>query len=122
MLVKLAPDLTKRELEDALDVILSQRLDGVIATNTTLQRPLRNTRASSETGGLSGVPLFSYSLQMVREIVTHTQGRLPVIGVGGIHNKTGVQQMLDTGAVLVQLYTGLIYEGPALVKNILRDL
>lgn len=122
LLVKLAPDLTSQELEDAIDVILGLGMDGVIATNTTLQRPLRNVRASGETGGLSGAPLFPYSLQMVKAIVAHTHGRLPVIGVGGIHNKTGVQQMLDTGAVLVQIYTGLVYEGPALIRNILRDL
>jgi dihydroorotate dehydrogenase len=122
LLVKLAPDLGNKELEDAIEVILRLGIDGIIATNTTLQRPVTANHINGETGGLSGAPLFSISLKMVKTIVNHTQGRLPVIGVGGIHNKIGVQQMLDTGAILVQLYTGLVYEGPGLVKNILREL
>lgn len=122
ILVKLAPDLSDRELDDALETILVNNMDGVIATNTTLSRDGLKSQLAIENGGLSGIPLFSRSLEMVGKIVQRTSGKLPVIGVGGIINATGVQKMLDAGAVLVQLYTGLIYEGPGLVKRILQDL
>ena len=122
ILVKLAPDLNETELDDALEVILANNMDGVIATNTTLSRDGLKSHMASENGGLSGMPLFSQSLEMVGKIYQRTGGKLSVIGVGGIFNTTGVQKMLDAGAVLVQLYTGLIYEGPGLVKRILQEL
>jgi dihydroorotate dehydrogenase len=122
LLVKLSPDLTDTELDDVLDVILSNKMDGVIATNTTLSRDGLASPLASEAGGLSGQPLQVRSLEMVGKIHKRTDGRLPVIGVGGIFNTASVQKMLDAGAVLVQIYTGLIYEGPGLVKRILRDL
>jgi dihydroorotate dehydrogenase len=122
ILVKLAPDLSDAELDEALDAILDNKIDGVIATNTTISREGVKSHLASESGGLSGVPLFSRSLEMVGKIFQRTGGKLPIIGVGGIFNATGVQKMLDTGAVLVQLYTGLIYNGPGLVKSILQDL
>jgi dihydroorotate dehydrogenase len=122
MLVKLAPDLSDPELDDILDVLLANKLDGVIATNTTLSREGINSPLAAESGGLSGQPLFHRSLEMVGKIHGRTGGKLPVIGVGGIFNATGVQRMLDAGAVLVQVYTGLIYEGPGMVKQILQDL
>ncbi len=122
MLVKLAPDLSDSDLDDALQVILQAGLDGVIATNTTLSRENVFSPVANESGGLSGAPLFARSLAMVNKIHQLTQGKLPVIGVGGINNATGVHKMLDAGAVLVQIYTGLIYEGPGLVKQILREL
>lgn len=122
LLVKLAPDLTPNELNDALEVILDNGIDGVIATNTTLQRKGLVSSNSKEAGGLSGAPLFERSLGVVRWIVQQTQGRLPVIGVGGIENAAGAQAMLDAGASLVQIYTGLIYQGPGLVKQIVTGL
>ncbi|OGO12335.1 MAG: dihydroorotate dehydrogenase (quinone) [Chloroflexi bacterium RBG_16_47_49] len=122
ILVKLAPDLSDDQLDDALEVLLTQKMDGVIATNTTLSRDSITSLLASESGGLSGPPLFSRSLDMVGKIYQRTSGRLPVIGVGGIYNATGAQKMLDAGAVLLQIYTGLIYEGPGLVKRILQDL
>jgi dihydroorotate dehydrogenase len=122
VLVKLSPDLSDGELDDALDVILDQGLDGVIATNTTLSREGLISSRAGEAGGLSGVPLFSRSLTMVRKIVQKTSGKLPVVGVGGINNATGVQKMLDAGAVLIQIYTAMIYEGPSLVKTILNEI
>jgi len=122
ILVKLAPDLSDGELDEALEAILGNKMDGVIATNTTLSRAGVKSHLASESGGLSGAPLFSRSLEMVGKIFNRTGGKLPVIGVGGIFNATSVQKMLDAGAVLVQLYTGLIYEGPGLVKSILQDL
>jgi dihydroorotate dehydrogenase len=122
ILVKLAPDLSDIELDEALEAILGNKMDGVVATNTTLSREGVNSHLACESGGLSGMPLFSRSLEMVGKIYQRTGGKLPIIGVGGIFNAIGVQKMLDAGAVLVQLYTGLIYEGPGLVKRILQDL
>jgi dihydroorotate dehydrogenase len=122
VLVKLAPDLSSEELDDALGVILDNKMDGVIATNTTTQRQGLSSSLKEEMGGLSGVPLFKRSLEMVSEIFQRTQGRLPIIGVGGITNAANAQAMLDAGATLVQIYTGLIYQGPDLVKKILSGL
>jgi dihydroorotate dehydrogenase len=122
ILIKLSPDLTDPELDDALEVIIENKIDGVIATNTTISREGLKSPLASEAGGLSGQPLFERSKAMVEKIYTRTGGLLPVIGVGGISNATGVQRMMDAGAVLVQLYTGLLYEGPSIIKQILQDL
>ncbi len=122
ILVKLAPDLSDTQLDDALEVIQANHMDGVIATNTTLSRQGVTSSLSREQGGLSGKPLFGMSLRIVQKIFERTEGKLPIIGVGGIDNATGVQKMLDAGAVLVQIYTGLIYAGPGLVQRVLRDL
>lgn len=122
VLVKLAPDLSTEELEDALDVVLQTEMDGVIATNTTIARDDLNGNHVNETGGLSGAPLRQRSTQMVRQICQYTKGTLPVIGVGGIMNTEDARQKLDAGAVLVQVYTGLVYAGPGLVKRILKGL
>lgn len=122
LLVKLAPDLEPGQLEDALDVIQGVGMDGVIATNTTLSRESLSSPLASETGGLSGAPLFFKSLRMVRQIWRLTNGQLPIIGVGGVHNAATAQAMLDAGASLIQVYTGLIYQGPGLVKQILKGL
>ena len=122
VLVKLAPDLSDDELDDALTAIMDNGMDGVIATNTTLSREGLCSRLGIEAGGLSGEPLRPRAVEIVRKIHHRTAGRLPVIGVGGITNVSGVQEMMDAGAVLVQLYTGLIYEGPGLVKRILSEL
>lgn len=122
LLVKLAPDLTDEELDDALYAILSTGMDGVIATNTTTSRMGLQTPLAREAGGLSGVPLRQRSTQMIRQIYIRTQGKLPIIGVGGVSSAEDVKEKLDAGAALVQLYTGLIYEGPGLVQKILRGL
>ncbi len=122
ILVKLATDLTNAQLNDALDAILAAQMDGVIASNTTILRDGIRSVLASEAGGLSGKPLFERSLAMVSKIHIATGGKLPVIGVGGISDATGVQKMLDAGATLVQVYTGLIYQGPGLVKTILSEL
>jgi dihydroorotate dehydrogenase len=122
VLVKLSPDLTDEQLDEALEVIVDHRMDGVIATNTTVSREGMRSSMGQEAGGLSGRPLFERSLAMVKKIYLHTSGKLPIIGVGGISNANGVQKMMDAGAVLVQLYTGLLYEGPQVVKQILREM
>ncbi len=122
ILVKLSPDLTDPQLDDALEVIVGNHMDGVIATNTTISRNGLNSSLAREEGGLSGMPLFERSLAMVQKIYGLTGGKLPVIGVGGISNATGIQRMMDAGAILVQIYTGLLYEGPGIVKEILLAL
>lgn len=121
ILVKLSPDLTEPQLDDALEVILANRMDGVIATNTTIAREGLRAPIAREAGGLSGKPLFERSLGMVEKINLRTGGQLPIIGVGGIFNAADVQRMMDAGAILVQIYTGLLYEGPRIVKQILYE-
>jgi dihydroorotate dehydrogenase len=122
ILIKLAPDLSDVQLDDALDIILANHMDGVIAANTTIERPGISSPMAREQGGLSGRPLLQKSLAMVRKIFARTQGKLPIVGVGGIEDTAGVQSMLDAGAMLVQIYTALIYEGPGLVKTIMQGM
>jgi len=124
VLVKIAPDLSWPELDDILDAVTAHGFDGIIATNTTLSRgglrapqPVRD-----ETGGLSGQPLRARSTEIVRHIYRHTEGKLPIIGVGGINNAEAALEKIRAGATLVQVYTGLIYEGPGLVRAINRGL
>ncbi|GAB3857264.1 quinone-dependent dihydroorotate dehydrogenase [Dactylosporangium cerinum] len=112
VLVKVAPDLTDTALGELLDVCLSHGVAGLIATNTTIGRPGVDT---AEAGGLSGRPLAPRALEVVRFVAK--ESGLPVIGVGGITTPDDVTRMLDAGASLVQLYTGLIYHGPRLVKR-----
>jgi dihydroorotate dehydrogenase len=119
ILVKLAPDLSDEELDDALCAVQDTRMDGVIISNTTVSRPALTSRHAGETGGLSGAPLRLLSLEMVQKVVQRTGGKLPVVASGGVMNAADAQARLDAGAVLVQLYTGLIYAGPGLVKEIL---
>jgi dihydroorotate dehydrogenase len=122
ILVKLAPELTDEELEDSLDAILSSGMDGVVATNTTIDRHGLRSPLASETGGLSGEPLRQRSTSIVRQISRLTGGKLPIIGVGGVMSAAHVQEKLDAGASLVQIYTGLVYKGPGLVRDILTEL
>jgi dihydroorotate dehydrogenase len=122
ILVKLAPDLDDAELDDALAAILSVGADGVIATNTTVERHGIRSQLAAESGGLSGAPLHPRSVAIVSEIYRRTGGRLPIVGVGGIMSTEDAHRMLDAGASLVQIYTGLVYRGPGLVKEILAGL
>jgi len=128
LLVKLAPDLTDDELDDALDVITGLGLDGVVAANTTVSRDgiqspdLRYSVLASEPGGLSGAPLRARSTQLIAQIYRRTRGELPVIGVGGILTAADAREKLEAGASLVQVYTGLVYRGPGLVREILQGL
>jgi dihydroorotate dehydrogenase len=122
LLVKIAPDLSSRELNSILQVSLDNEVDGIIATNTTIGRDgLRNANRD-QAGGLSGKPLASRSLEIIRIIASETGGRLPIIGVGGIFTADDVHARLDAGASLVQIYTALIYEGPGIAGRILRAL
>jgi len=120
ILVKLAPDLSEDELEDAIDVILDTGMDGVIATNTSLGRAGLSSHQQSEIGGLSGSPLRARSETVLRQVLTSLNGRLPVVSVGGIMTPEDAKRRLDMGAALVQVYTGLIYAGPGLVQQIIR--
>jgi len=122
LLIKLAPDLSERELDDALDAILRTGMDGVIATNTTLARAGLHSSLASETGGLSGRPLASQSEAVLCRLVKRLEGRLPVVSAGGIMGPEDAKRRLDMGAALVQVYTGLVYRGPGLVKDILKHL
>lgn len=121
VLVKLAPDLSDEELDDALAAVQDARMDGVIISNTTISRPSLRSVHAGETGGLSGTPLRSISLAMVQKVVRRTGGQLPVIASGGVMNAGDAQARLDAGAILVQVYTGLIYSGPGLIKEILSS-
>ena len=122
LLVKLSPDLSDAELDDALDVILATNMDGVIATNTTLAREGLQSAHRSETGGLSGSPLRVRSEAVLHQIVKKLDGKIPVVSSGGIMSPDDAKRRLDLGAALVQLYSGLIYEGPGLVKKIVKSL
>lgn len=119
VLVKLAPDLSDAALDEALDVALAAGVAGVIATNTTLSRegvaPRERTRAEAEAGGLSGAPLTLRAREVVRHVAAHTD--VPVIGVGGVMSGDDARALVDAGASLVQLYTGLVYAGPTLVAD-----
>ncbi len=122
VLVKLAPDLTDAELDEALEAILDSNMDGVIISNTTLQRPAGiRSLLVHETGGLSGVPLRAITDEILKKTVKRLDGRLPVVASGGVMSTADTRQKLDAGAILVQLYTGLIYEGPGLVSRILNE-
>jgi dihydroorotate dehydrogenase len=122
LLVKVAPDLGEAELEDAVGAIAAAGVEGIVATNTTLARDGLRSPRRQEAGGLSGAPLRERSLGCVRAIVRLTGGRLPVVAVGGIAGPEDARRVLDAGAALVQVYTGLVYRGPALVRSILSGL
>jgi dihydroorotate dehydrogenase len=120
--LKIAPDLSEAELDEILQAALEERVDGIIATNTTLARAGLRDKKQGETGGLSGVPLRERTTAVIALIHQKTNGQLPIIGVGGVNTAVDVRQKLDAGASLVQLYTGLIYQGPTIAGQILRNL
>jgi dihydroorotate dehydrogenase len=122
LFVKIAPDLTWPELDEILTAIEDSQIDGIIATNTTLSREGIRGKHKAESGGLSGRPVAVRSTEIIRYIAQQTQGNLPIIGVGGITTAADVAEKLEAGASLVQLYTSLIYEGPGIAGQILRDL
>lgn len=122
VLVKIAPDLSESEIDDVLAAIDLTGIDGIIATNTTVRREGIPPHCQTLPGGLSGAPLRAQATQVVRLIHQRTQGRLPIIGVGGILSAADALERLDAGATLIQLYTGLVYRGPGLVREIKRAL
>jgi dihydroorotate dehydrogenase len=126
VLVKVAPDLSFEALDEILELAVARNISGIVATNTTTSRPQTNDavaqKAYSETGGLSGKPLCERSTEIIGHIYKQTGGRLPVIGVGGIFSAEDAWEKIAAGASLVQVYTGMVYEGPGLPKKIVRGL
>ncbi|MDR6783406.1 dihydroorotate dehydrogenase [Pedobacter africanus] len=124
ILLKIAPDLTNEQLDDIVEIVMQTGIAGVIATNTTIDRNGLYTpeKIASETGGLSGKPLTVRSTEVIRYLSEKSGKAFPIIGVGGIHSPQDAKEKLEAGASLVQLYTGFIYEGPAIVKRICKEL
>ncbi len=124
LLVKLAPDLAAEALDDAVDVALAVGASGIVATNTTLQRPgaAASHPRAGEAGGLSGAPLGPLALEALRRVAQRAQGRIPIIGVGGAMSAQDVYARIRAGASLVQVYTGFIYGGPLFPRNVLAEL
>ena len=126
ILLKISPDLSTPQIDDMISVLIESGLDGIVATNTTTHRDGLQTDpeiiASIGKGGLSGAPLTKRSIEVVRYIHKKTQGRFPIIGVGGIMTEEDAVAMLQAGASLIQVYTGFIYNGPSFVKRICKRL
>ena len=126
LLVKLSPDMSRAQLEMSVDVMLQSQVDGIIATNTTISRDdLKTDRvqvAAAGEGGLSGAPLRAKSTQMIKDLHAMTKGRVPIIGVGGIFTAEDAWEKIAAGASLVQLYTGFIYRGPSVAREINKGL
>jgi dihydroorotate dehydrogenase len=118
ILLKIAPDLTNEQLLDIIDIVNDTKIAGVIATNTTISREGLQAENKKEMGGLSGKPLANRSTEVIRFLSEKSNKSFPIIGVGGIHTAKDALEKLEAGASLVQLYTGFIYEGPKLIKEI----
>jgi dihydroorotate dehydrogenase len=118
ILLKIAPDLTNDQLIDIIDIVKITKIAGVIATNTTISRDGLQSENKNEVGGLSGKPLTTRSTEVIRFLSEKSNKSFPIIGVGGIHSAQDAIDKIEAGASLIQLYTGFIYEGPALVKAI----
>ncbi|OON40835.1 dihydroorotate dehydrogenase (quinone) [Izhakiella australiensis] len=123
VVVKIAPDLSEAELIQIADSLIRHNIDGVIATNTTLDRSLvQGLKYADEAGGLSGRPVQLRSTEVVRRLAEELQGKLPIIGVGGIDSLLAAREKIAAGASLVQIYSGFIYKGPPLIKQIVNYL
>ena len=126
ILIKISPDLSTDQLDETIQLVLDQNLDGIIATNTTTSRKNLNTSSFQlnkiGNGGLSGLPLKNQSTEVIRYIAKKTNKKIPIIGVGGIMNENDAMEKLKAGASLLQVYTGFIYSGPSLIKNINKKI
>lgn len=126
VLLKIAPDLEKEQVDDVIDLALEIKLDGIVATNTTIDRSNLKTPIKEVTdigaGGLSGAPVKERSTQIVKYISDQTNGQIPIIASGGIFTARDAKEKLDSGATLVQIWTGFIYEGPTIVNKICKGL
>ena len=122
ILLKIAPDLSNDQLLDIIDIVKETKIAGVIATNTTLSRENLVSENKNETGGLSGKPLTNRSTEVIRFLSEKSGKAFPIIGVGGIHSAEDALEKLEAGASLIQLYTGFIYEGPDLIRDINKKL
>lgn len=126
VLLKIAPDLTNEQLDDVLEIVKETGIDGIVATNTTISRdgllePIENINQMGA-GGLSGKILSGRSTEVIRYINNKSKGSVPVIGVGGIHDEISAQEKINAGATLLQFYTAFIYEGPWLIKRIVKSV
>lgn len=126
ILLKIAPDLTREQLDDIIDIVNTTRIHGIVATNTTISRAGLSTSdkevESIGAGGVSGLPVREKATDVIRYIHQRSKGAIPIIAAGGIFTAQDAREKLDAGASLVQVYTGFIYEGPAIVKNICSGL
>jgi dihydroorotate dehydrogenase len=126
VLVKVAPDLSFEALDEMLELVEPRQIAGLVATNTTISRPETGNpylqRLYSESGGLSGRPLRARSTEVVRHLYRQTRGALPIIGVGGVFNTDDAWEKITAGATLIQIYTGLVFEGPGLAAQIVQGL
>jgi len=124
ILLKIAPDLTDPQLDDIIEIVMETKIAGVIATNTTISREGLSSPENlyKEAGGLSGKPLSKRSTEVIRYLSTKSNGAFTIIGVGGIHSAEDAIEKIDAGASLIQIYTGFVYEGPGLVKRILKGI
>lgn len=126
VLLKISPDLNEQQLDDVIEIVEQTKIHGIIATNTTIER--RNLQTKKDiveekgSGGLSGKPLKERSTEVIRYLSQKTEGKVPIIGVGGIHSPEDAIEKLEAGASLIQVYTGFIYEGPFLAKKINKAL
>ncbi len=119
ILLKIAPDLTNDQLDDIIEIVGLSGIHGIVATNTTLDRSnIASDTTETGSGGLSGAPLKSRATEIIRYIHTKTSGQIPIIGVGGIENAADAIEKINAGASLIQIYTGLIYNGPGLIRDI----
>ncbi len=126
ILLKIAPDLTVGQLDDIIEIILETKIDGVIATNTTIERDLLKTPADTVkkmgAGGVSGKVLAKRSTEVIKYLATQSNHAFPIIGVGGIFTAQDAIEKIKAGASLVQIYTGMVYEGPSMIKRIKKGL
>jgi dihydroorotate dehydrogenase len=123
LVVKIAPDLSSKELDALSSTVLNHHIDGLIASNTTLDRTsVHGLPHAQESGGLSGAPLHQRTTALVHTLSQRLRGRIPIIACGGICSAQDAQEKLAAGAQAVQIYTGLIYRGPGLVQDIVRGL
>ena len=126
ILVKIAPELDDNYLGEIIKLIKKHKISGIVATNTTIERPETDNKKCKkiydEEGGLSGLPLKDRSTEMIRKIYNMTDGKLPIIGVGGIFTADDAWEKITAGASLIQLYTGLVFEGPGIARNIVSGL
>lgn len=126
ILLKIAPDLTDGQLDDIIEIVQETQIDGVIATNTTIDRSKLSTPAAEieaiGAGGVSGKALAARSTEVIRYLHSHSEGAFPIIGVGGIFSAADAIEKLEAGASLIQVYSGMIYEGPSLIKKIKKGI
>ena len=127
ILLKVSPDLSHEQLDEIIDYCLRSGIDGIVAGNTTRSREGLTSISQTKieeigNGGMSGAPIHKKNLELVRYVHERSQGKLPIIGVGGIMSREDAKEMMDAGASLVEIYTGFIYEGPGLIKRIIKHL